>query len=49
MTISFPVWAFYLLGIVGAIVSVGLISWVVMRVERWLNKRNESKLLNKQK
>lgn len=48
MTVSFPVWAFYLFGIVGAIVSVGLISWAVMRVERWLSKRNEAKFLNGQ-
>ena len=46
MLISFPVWAFYLFGVIGAIVSVGLISWAVMRVERWWSKRHESKFLD---
>jgi flagellar biogenesis protein FliO len=46
MSISFPVWGFYLIGLIGVIVSVALISWLVMRVERWWTKRQESKYLN---
>lgn len=46
MSISFPVWGFYLIGLIGVILSVALIGWVVMRIERWWTKRQESKYLN---
>jgi len=45
VTINFPVWGFYCLGAVGAIISVGLISWVIMRIERWFSKRSLDKAL----
>lgn len=47
MVISFPSWMFYIFGVVGVIVSVGLIAWAVIRVERWVSKRQESKYLDK--
>jgi hypothetical protein len=38
---------FYVLGVIAVIISVGLISWAVIRVERWISKRNESKYLDR--
>jgi hypothetical protein len=47
VTISFPSWLFYVFGVIAVIISVGLISWAVIRVERWISKRNESKYLDR--
>jgi hypothetical protein len=46
MAISFPVWGFYLIGLIGVILSVALIGWLVMLIERWWTKRQESKYLS---